>query len=637
MQKSVLSITGIIVLGIIVLLVNALSHAVLGRFNIDLTEERLYTLSDGTKNILGSLELPIKLRAYVSRTDATKFPALKIYGDRVQSLLKEYERAGKGKVSLEVFDPRPDSDEETWAQKYGIQPLNMPTGESVYFGMAAVNARGEEEVIPVFSLQRQEFLEYDITRAIYSLSQEEKPVIGILTPLKMEGQAAQSQMYGQRTPGGEPWVVVNQLQQFAQVRFLKPEEGKIDPAIKSLFVIHPKGLTPATLYAIDQFVLNGGNLFVAIDPYANVDQPDPAAGQDPSAAMAQDKSSNLKELLGAWGVELVEKKVAGDINLSTKVATSREQPPQDFVLWLTVDAMVDGGKSLINREDMLTSQLNNVLFPWPGVLRKKDVPGVTFEPLLETTKDAALFDENDYRFNGGQPDMLLNRYLKGTEQLVLAARLDGKFKSNFTAPPEGAPPAGTTNPHLAESKDASHVVVVADVDFLSDQASTVSQSFLGQRMVTAINDNLALAGNIADNLLGSNDLISLRSRGQFMRPFTRVREIEKRAEERWRMEEMSLQATLNGANQRLSQLQAGTDKQGKEQVLTQALLEEVKKIREQRSQAQQRLREVRRNLRQDKERLGEWLFVLNTFAVPLLLIGTVTVMWLRSGKKKKTS
>ena len=625
MQRSILSYSGILVLGLIVLLINAVSGPLFSRFYVDLTQDGLYSLSQGTKNIVASLQTPVTIRAYVSKTETTKYPALKLYGDRVLSLLREYQRRSGGKISLEVFDPRPDSDEESWAQKYGIQPLAMPGGENVYFGLAAVNGRGDEEVIPVFSLSRQEFLEYDVTKALYSLNLESKPQIGIISSLKLEGEAPQQQMFAPAQGAAEPWVIVSQMSQFAEVKFLKEDVSSIDSNIHTLLIIHPKNIGEATLYAIDQFVMNGGNLFVAVDPYCNEDQP-PMGGQDPSAAMSYDRSSNLKGLLSKWGVELAERKVVGDINLSTKVATSRDAAPDDFVLWVTLDGTNADGVSTINRDDMLTSQLNNVLLPWPGALTHTAVEGVTFTPLLQSTKDAMLFDEQDYRFGGGNPDSLIRKYVRGKESQVFAARITGKRKSNFTARPASAavPQGSTADGHLNESKGDANVVVAADVDFLTDHASVISQSFLGHKMITALNDNLAFAGNITENLLGSSDLISLRSRGQFVRPFTRVRDIEKRAEEKWRMEETTLQATLNAANQRLSQIQAGTgDSQKGEKVLTNAVLEEVKKVRDQRAQAQQRLREVRRNLRQDKERLGQWLFVLNTFAVPLCLIGYV--------------
>lgn len=633
MQKSTLSIASILSLGAILLLVNAIASLGLSRFYFDLTQEKLYTLSDGSKNILSNLQENIVLKTYISKTDASKYPAIKLYGDRVISLLKEYVRKSKGKIKLEVYDPRPDTDEETWAQKFGITPLSMPDGEKVYFGLAAINGRGEEEVLPVFTLTRQEFLEYDLSRLINSLNLEQKPVVGIISPLNIKGGSTASP---QQFAGGgvsEPWVLVNQLSKIAEVKFLENDLEKVDPAVKLLMLIHPKNLSPKVLYAIDQFVLAGGNLFVAIDPYCSADQPE---GQNPQMNFSYDKSSNLKELLSNWGVELIEKKVVGDANLSTQVSTQRGVEPDDYVVWLNLQAAANN--SLINKSDLLTSQLDNILFPWAGALKNKNVENVNFQPLFTSTSEAMLVDEADYKFNGGSPEALLNKFVKGNESYVLAARLSGKFKSNFKEKPKDEKAEENQQqekalPHLNESTGVSNVVVVSDVDFMTDLASTVSQNILGTKLVSLINDNLSFVGNVTENLLGSNDLISLRSRGRFTRPFTKVLDLEKRAELRYHNEEKVFQTSLNSANQRLNQLMgSGAEKSEKaEQTFNSALLDEIKSLREEKANAQDKLRQVRKNLRQDKESLGKVLFLLNTFLVPVILVFLV-IFWNRRRK-----
>lgn len=620
MGRSLISLSGILLLGLGVIFVNGLASRLFSGAYVDLTSERLYTLSAGTKQVLEKLSDPVTIKVYISRTDAAKYPAIKLYGDRVESLLREYRRYAPQKLTLDVFDPRPDSEEESWAQKYGLTPLEMPSGEKLFFGLAAVNSRGDEEVIPVFSLARQEYLEYDITRVVSSLGTSEKPVIGLLSSIKIEGMNI-PQMVAGRVPHSDPWVLMSQLQKLADVRVLPGDVAQIDSKVKLLMVVHPKALPPQTLFAIDQFVLRGGNLFVAEDPYCNAEPPDqqnPAGGGD--------KASSLNSLLSGWGAELTEKKVVGDARYATNVRTSEDAPPSEFPLWVTLDGQDEASDTALNRKDVATAQLQQILLPWPGELQKKDVPGVTFTPLLQSSPDSMLFGEEDYRYGGGDPALLREKLVRGGGQRVFAARLDGKFKSNFKEAPAGAPPPTAEHPLLAESVEQSHVLVVADVDFLADYASVVAQNYLGAKMVSLLNDNLRFAGNAVENLLGSNDLISLRSRGQFTRPFTRVHQIEQAAEDKWHNEELTLQASLSAANQRLSQLQAGTDKgEGQEQTLSSAVLDEVKRFREQRAEAQRRLREVRRNLRQDKERLGQGLFLLNTFFVPTVLV--LGVLW----------
>lgn len=632
LQKSILSAAGVLILGIVLVLVNSIGANLFSRFYVDLTEEGLYTLSQGSRNILAKLKEPITIRFYLSRTDGARYPALKLYGDRVTDLLQQYERESNGMVTLESYDPRPDSDEESWAQKYGLTPLSMPSGEQLFFGLAAVNAQGDEEVIPIFNLARQEFLEYDISRLLNALSTEKKPVVGILSPLKMQGGEAHGQNPFQRPQQIDPWVLVSQLQNLADVQFLPVDTKDIPEAVRVLMVVHPKNLSQETLYAIDQFVMRGGNLFVAVDPYCNVDQPPPDP-QNPMAGMFAERSSDLKGLLPAWGVELVEKKVVGDINLATRV-NAGDGPPAPFVLWVSLVKESPDGSELINRQNVLTSQLDSLVFPWPGALNLKKVEGIDSEVLLRTTRAATLFGEDDYRYGGGSPQALAQKYEPGTAPQIISARLTGKFKSNFKERP-GEKKEGAA-PHLAESKETSSIVVVSDADFLSDMASVSAQRFLGTKLVSLLNDNIIFGANVVENLLGSADLISLRSRGQYTRPFTRVQAIEREAEERWKAEESALMAKLENANQRLNELQSSMGGKGGEQVLTKAVMDELKRFRDERQEAQKRLREVRRNLRQDKERLGSSLFALNTFLVPILLvIGTLVTHRQRRPQKQK--
>lgn len=623
MKKTTLSLVSILFLGVIILLVNSISSLGLSRFYFDLTEDSLYTLSDGSKNIISNLKDNVVLKTYISKTYANNYPAIKLYGDRIISLLKEYAKKSNGKIKLEIFDPLPDTDEEIWAQKFGITPLAMPEGEKLYFGLAAINSRGAEEVLPVFSLTRQEALEYDVSKILQSLSFVEKPTIGIISPLNIKGEENPNLQIANPNEQTEPWVLINQLSKVAEIEFLNADIAQIDPKIKLLMLIHPKGLSPKTLYAIDQFVLSGGNLFVAIDPYCSADQP---ASQNPQMNFSYDHSSNLKELLSNWGVDLVEKNVVGDINLSTRVSTQRGAMPDDYVVWLNL--VNQANPDLINKDDMLTSELDNILFPWAGALNFTPKDNIKFEPLFSSTQEAMLIDESNYKFNGGSPEALIEKYTKGDKKQVIAARISGKFKSNFAQMPKDDQSANTNTensipPHLSESKDVSNIVVVADVDFMTDYAATVSQNILGTRLVSLSNDNLAFVTNVAENLLGSSDLISLRSRGKFSRPFIRVQALERQAEMKFRKEEMTFQASLNSANQRLNQLLGGNPEntsEKAEQALNSAVLDEIKSLREERAVAQEKLRQVRKNLRQDKEKLGKYLFALNTFLVPCLLI-----------------
>ncbi len=640
MQRSLLSITGILILGGILLLVNGLSRILLGAFYVDLTDEGLYSLSDGSKNIISKMEDPITLKYYFSRTDASRVPMLKLYGERIGDLLREYERYSDGKITVSSFDPRPDSEEAEWAEKYGLEPIPLPDGPglSVYLGLTGINGRGDEESLPVFDPARQQLLEYDITRMLYSLQQFKKPVVGILSSLNIKGRPLnpEEMMQGGAPEGSEPWIFVTQLQTITEVKHLEPTVKDIADDINVLVVLHPKNLSEETQYAIDQFVLRGGRLFVAVDPYCQSDEPAMANFQNPAESYMAERSSDLERLLSTWGVKLVKKKVVGDRNLAAPVMTGQAREVTNFVAWPVLKS------TNMNTTDVTTNSLENVLLPWPGALEVSAKDGITTEKLFVTTPEAMLIEENNYRFGGGQPESMLRDYRpSGTEQ-ILALRISGKFKSAF---PNGRPASSSTEgekqesgssaAHLGESKEVSNIVVISDADFLSDRHSVIVRRLMGQKLVMPQNDNLVFLLNIIENLTGSSDLIAVRSRGAFSRAFTKVREIELAAQERWREEEAVYQAKVNTANQALQRFTSGAAGEGTKAIINENILKEVEKLREERKQAQMKLREVRRNLREDKEKLGNWLFMVNTFLIPLLLIGG-SIAWSMTKKKKRS-
>lgn len=630
MHRSLLSASGIALLFCVLVLFNGISKYAFSGWTWDLSEEGLYSLSYGTRQILSKIEDPVVLRLFFSKTDSAKFPAVKLYGKRIIDLLHEYENASGGNIRLEVYDPRPDSTEEEWAQKYGISPIPTATGERLFLGLAGASSDGEEETVPVFDLGRQHFLEYDITKLVHSLSRSKKAKVGIVSSIDLNAATAQAPQ-----GGVQEWMFISQMQQIAEVEILDKGVAHIGNDITLLVVIHPKELTDATLYAIDQHVMRGGNLLVLVDPYCEADKGDP--NSDPRTAYSASKASSLP-LLSKWGVEMQSGKAVADINLATQVNAGQGAPLEPFVLWLNL------GRENINREDLTTSGLEDMLLPWAGSLAIKPVDGVTATSLLTTSKDSMLIEDSKYRFGGGRPAELLQGYFRGDGEKVLAARLSGKFKSNYQ---DGVPKAGGAVPesssenaqHLLESKEASNIIVIADTDFIANRFSLTAANFFGNSIVTMRNGNLVLFLNAVENLLGSNDLIGIRSRGQFTRPFTKVLELEARAEQRWRQEEKVFEAKLADANNRLTQYQrsANMTGEGADRVFDKRVIEEIRRLRQERQEVQQQLRDVRRNLRQDKEKLGEILFVLNTFFVPLLLVGWSVAVFLakqRKGVKK---
>jgi len=621
--KSLSSISTILVLLAIFLFFNAISSVVLGRFYLDLTNEGLYSLSEGSKSIASKLQEPIHLRFYYSKTDSSEIPGVRIYGDRVLNLLREFERAAGGKIKLEVYDPRPDSEDAEWAQKYGLTPISGNNGKLLFVGLAGSNSFGQEESIPILDHRRQEYLEYDIAKLIDSLSNSKKAKIAVLSSLDIRGAKAQSP-FAQPV---EPWFISTQLTQMGDVNYLEGELESIDADVSLLVIIHPKNLSDKTFKAIDSFVMRGGNLLVFVDPFCQSDQPtiDP---NNPAPVYDTEKSSSLNRLLKGWGVTMEEKKVVVNARMAESVRVPNTGEVTKFPLWVKV-----ADKSF-SANDIVSNGLNYMLFPWAGALKVSTVAGIKVENLITTDNYSHLVDERLYKFGGGDPASLLQQFAGEGEAQILAVRISGKLPSNFsdtdtangTGEQNFTPVAGGD----AKFSEKSNVIVVSDVDLLADQFSVISQSIFGAKVYQMRSDNAVFALNAVENLLGSNDLISLRSRGKFSRDFEKVRELEGKAQQRWKNEELQLQAELDQANARLNELQsvAGQGSNSK-QVLSDAVLQEIRGFQAKRAETQSRLRKVRGNLRQEIESLGQTLFFINTFLVPLLLI-VVSILYFRA-------
>lgn len=599
-NRSLLASSSILVLIGLFVGINTITDQIIGnRLSIDLTEEGLYSLSAGTKKIITDTQEPIILKLYMSKDEGSKYPLIKIYGKRVQDLLAEYQSASD-KITVEFYDPKQDTEEQEWAQKYGLTPIPLPSGGELYFGLVAVNSLGKEESLPMFDIQRQEFLEYDITKLIYSLGRTNKPTIGLISSMEILPKAIDP------SAPIEKWVLASQLEKFSNVVSMGVDVTSVPDTVEELVIIHPKALSDKTLYAIDQFLMKGGRIFIAVDSYAAIDAP-PQDPQNPMAGFSYQRSSNLEKLFKKWGLEFQSNEVVGDMNLAANVSVGPNAPPVRFPAWLLLNSQ----KEYINKNSLLTSQLENLILPWPGYFKLSKVEGIKSEVLFQTSPQAGSYVESEIRFMAQNPEELIKRLKPGNEAKVLAVSLTGKFQSAFDSALDGAE-------HIKTSTTDGAIIAIADVDFLTDQYSTTAQNLFGTKLVSLINDNLIFFANASESLAGSNDLISLRSRGKFARPFTKVQEIEMRAQERWQVEEEDLQGKLNAANQRLAQLESGSDKS--KGVFSNAMMDEIQKFREQRSETQSKLRDVRRKLREDKEGLGNLLFYLNTFLIPILII-----------------
>ena len=585
------------------------------RLRVDLTAERLYTLSTGSKQVLGKLENDVTLKFYFSASSAEMPMGLKTYANQVQDLLKEYELAGKGRVALEAYDPKPDSDSEEWAQRYGIEPQQTnPFGQPVYFGLVAVCGE-TEAVIPGFNPRTEATLEYDITRLITRVAWPEKPVIGVLSSLSVLGAPQNPMMMMRRQQQDQGWTAFRELRKDYTVREIQADAEAIDADIKALIVVHPKNLEDKALFAIDQFVLRGGRLIVCVDPF-NIADFEANQQQNPMMMQmggGQAGPSTLGKLFDAWGVTFDTAKIVADLSAATKLNSGNGRVEDN-------PAFLSLGTANMAKDDLLTAQLSQVMLPFAGALSANTPKEITFTPLITTSKDnACLVDQMNAQF--GMSAMRAQLKPDGAQR-TLAARLQGTFKTAF---PDGLSTNGTaaaaTNAAPAHlTSGTSTVMLFGDADFLNDRFCVQVMNSLFGQVAQPINDNLTLFGNTVEQFAGREELIGVRSRGQFNRPFVKVDQLEVKAMKQWQAEEERLEAALQETQQRLADLQQ--KKSGNERlILSKEQQSELEQFRKTQAETRKQLKEVRKSLNKDIERLGLSLKVVNIALLPLLVIG----------------
>jgi ABC-type uncharacterized transport system involved in gliding motility auxiliary subunit len=635
-------IGGILVLIVLFFALNMLAGVGLRGARIDLTEGRAFTLTKGSKAIATSVDPkePIKLTLYYSRKLAQGRPEFQTYYQRVHELLEEYERASKGGIKLELVDPEPFSEAEDKAVGAGLQGTPVSAaGENFYFGLVGTNAVDTHETIPVFLPNKERFLEYDVSRLLYSLGHPKKNVVGLISSLPINGTFTfdQRTRQPQRVPA---WQVMEEARKQFEVRPLGAQVKTIADDIDVLMVVHPKKLDDATMYAIDQFVMKGGRLMVFVDPLCEADDQQGQPGQP------VDRASDFTKLLDAWQVEITPGKLAADKELALPVGVGNQQRPErvPFVLWMHLK------KGQVAADDPVTGQLEGINVASAGVIRPKAPPpspvGVTpppppphatIVPLLKTTAKAS---EMPAELLAMQPDpkAILSMFTPGTEELVVAARLTGEVPSAFPngppAPAENSPLTTPPGPGLTKSNGPINVVLVADVDMLADQFWAQQQQIFGQTFVQKFADNGDFVINTLDNLSGSTDLMSVRARKGEARPFERVETMRRSAQDKYRLEQEELEKKLRTTEQELQKLQAskGADKQF---VLSPEQQKKLDEFRAEYLNTNKQLRAVRLNLNKDIETLGTKLKFINIAAIPVVVsLGALGLGAIRSARRR---
>ena len=618
-DRAPLAVVGAILAIVLFLATNLLVSLGLGNARLDLTENRIYTLSQSTRDVLGSLQEPVALRLYMSSGMVEDAATLRVYADRVRQLLRSYQQLAGGKLSVEQIDPIPFSSLEDEAIGYSLAAFNLNrAGEQGYFGLVGTNAVDGIETIPALTPAREAYLEYDLTRLIARLAQPSVPKVGIIDGLSLMGDAATRR---------RPASVISRIAKDYELVPVYPDATAIPEGVSALIIIHPFNLTPSALYAIDQFAIRGGGVLAFLDAIAEHDVPSAMTPTSP-----QNPNSNLEPLMAAWGVKMDAKRVVGDLSMALKIRgrAGSQVVVADYPPWLIID------RDNLNPDDAVTAQLNLMRIATAGAIEKLGAGSTNFTPLIQTTTNSALFTQGEV-LRRDAPTVLTANYTPSGAQQVLAARVTGEVNTAF---PDGAPPppppsdageAQLAPPQLVtRSEKPLNVIIVGDTDLLTNELN-ISQS--GQQ--TTQNSDFVI--NALDSLTGGGQLIGLRGQGISFRPFTTVDRIEAAANDKYRATENRLQDELSQTQANLQALlvqNSATDAATGEPVLQEISPEQqeaVAQFNQRLVEVRQQLRDVRGALRGEIDALGDVLRLINIAAVPVLtvLAGIVIFAWRR--------
>ena len=652
--KFLFSGTGLLTVAI-ALLISVGLISVLPSLRIDLTEDDLFSLADGTRNIVSGLEEPIELLFFYSESATEDQPQIRSYGTRVQELLREIVIASGGNLVLSIVDPEPFSEEEDLATQYGVQPVPVTQGgQGIYFGLVAVELDNEKdpalrvsETMPLIRPDQEQFLEYEFMQLVTRVANPDLKVVGLLTTLDIDGGF--DPMTGQAT---QQWMITDYIRQLYDLRRIETNTEIIEEDVDILMIVHPEGLSEQTLYAIDQHVMRGGETFVFLDPTADSMVSRSERGSMIPAGMRSD----LPGLLETWGVDYASDKVLTDNTLALRVQMGQGSRPVAHI------GMIGANRTALAGDDIITRRLENLNLSSVGALAPRDGATTRFEPLIQSSSDAMLMNASLLE-DVLDPSVLFDEFVSANERYTIAARVSGVISSAF---PEGRPvskdaaadaseeeaeaddgndsdeariekansDSATVEGHLTRTSGETNILLFADTDVLTDRLWVQVAQFMGQRIPQPYANNGDFVINALDNLSGGADLVSIRSRGRYSRPFERVVKLQREADDRLRTEEAALLERLAETEEQLAAL--NTDEGG--QLLGQLTPEiqtEIDRFNAELLDTRRSLRDVQFQLTADIEALGSNLKWFNTAAIPMLLTVITLFMSLTRARRQR--
>ena len=642
MQKKPLetllySAVGIAVMLVLVVVFNFVAGA--ARTRVDLTQEKAYTLSTGTRAILKKLDTPIKIRFYCTQAEnATPHTVmLRTYAKRVEDLLAEYKQAAGGKLTIEKFDPQPDSDAEDSAHLDGVEGEPLPDGEKYYLGLA-VTMLDQKQTLPFLDPSRERLLEYDLSRAISRVGTSEKPMVGIMSPLPVFGMPSNPMMARMGQQGQEPWALVNELKNDFNVQRVGMDVDKIEDGIKVLLVIHPRDISEKAQYAIDQFIMRGGKVVAFLDALPLVDTRE----QNQMFGSIPNSGSSLDKLLKAWGITFDTTKVVADLNFKMQLG-GRNNQVQEAPAFLSLTARG------INTNDIVTSQIDNIWLPFAGSFSGTPVDGLKETVLLQSTPDSQLVDGFMANLSG---ESVLKDFKRSGTAYPLAIRLTGKFKTAFpngkpeekkdedkkegeTKKPEEKTAEKKPDDSLKETSQENTVVLVGDADMIFDHFTLRQMQTPFGNLSMAMNGNLNFAQNAVEQLAGDNNLIGVRSRATQNRPFEKVKQMEAAANEKFRSQIKRLEESAAEAQRKINELQQQKKDKDQRFVLSPEQQKELLNLRKEEAETRKNLKQVQKDFRKEVVSLQTRLKWINVLAIPLAVATSGIVV--AAVKRRKTS
>jgi ABC-type uncharacterized transport system involved in gliding motility auxiliary subunit len=605
-NKNLISWSSLIVLAVLFLALIMLTNAVFRGARVDLTQNQLYTLSEGTVDVIQSVEEPISLRLFFSEETSREFPLMRAYYQRVREILEEFEERSNGKLQVSFIDPKPFSEEEDQASLYGIQGVPVGNlGDSFYFGLAGTNSVDDVQVVPFMDPRRERFFEYELAKLIYSLDHPDRPRIGMISSLSIGGSFDPHSQ--QQIPA---YTIYEQLQQFYEVVDIAETESVLPENLDAVIIVHPKAVSQALLYDVDQYALNGGGVLIFVDPHAQNDK----EGIDASGLTELSGSSDLPLLFETWGVKYRDNFWAGDLRYALEVTTNQGQQRHVGILGLD--------KEVMSSDSVITATISSLNISTSGFFEPLEGATTTIEPLVTSSGNSQAI--SSLLLDNTKDISKLLKDFEVTDTIFnLAVRLSGPVKTAF---PDGAP-AGVDGDDQLKEGDIN-VLLVGDTEMLSDIFWAQRQSFFGQPVVTPFAGNGDFVLNMVENISGSNSLAAVRPRDVANRPFTLVEELRVQAEEQYRATEKDLETELHETEAKLNEMQLARGDSDLT-VLSDEQQAELQKFLDHKVEIRKELRQVRRNLDRDIENLGAWLKVINILLIPVLVAVAALLFFLR--------